>query len=243
MLTVVIKGLTFPLANMSFKSMARMKQLQPKIQEMRERFKADPERQQQEMMALYQREKVNPLAGCLPLLVQIPIFFALYKVLFVTIEMRHAPFFGWIQDLSAPDPTNIWNLFGLLPYDPGAIPVLGAIIGGAGLLALGVWPLLYGLTMAAMQTLNPPPPDPMQQKIFAFMPWIFMFVLAKFAAGLLIYWTWNNILSFAQQYVIMRRQGVATPIGSFVSKRFTALRARLASGGAPGGGGGASSGS
>jgi YidC/Oxa1 family membrane protein insertase len=238
MLVVVLKAITFPLANMSFKSMARMKQLQPKITELRERFKADPERMQKEQMALFQREKVNPLAGCLPLLVQIPIFWALYKTLYVTIEMRHAPFFGWIRDLSAPDPTNIWNLFGLLPYDPGAIPLLGWLIGGGGWLALGAWPLLYGLTMAAMQTLNPPPPDPMQQRIFSLMPWIFMFVLAQFAAGLLIYWVWNNILSFIQQYVIMRRQGVETPIGSFVSKRFHDLRARLAPGGGGGTGGG-----
>jgi YidC/Oxa1 family membrane protein insertase len=250
-LVVVLKAITFPLANMAFKSMARMKQLQPKMQELRERFKADAQRQQKEIMALYQREKVNPLAGCLPIFIQIPVFYALYKTLFVTIEMRHAPFFGWIQDLSARDPTNIWNLFGLLPYDPGAIPLVGGLIGvhaGTGFtLALGVLPLLYGITMAAMQTLNPPPPDPVQQKIFAFMPWVFMFILAGFASGLLIYWIWNNILSFTQQYVIMRRQGVDTPIGSFLSKRWLDLRARLAArGGGTGGGaagGGATGGS
>jgi YidC/Oxa1 family membrane protein insertase len=242
LLVVVLKAITFPLANMAFKSMARMKQLQPKVQELRERFKADAQRQQKEMMALYQREKVNPLAGCVPLVIQIPVFYALYKTLFVTIEMRHAPFFGWIRDLSARDPTNIWNIFGLLPYDPAAIPLISGLIGGSGFLALGALPLFYGVSMAAMQTLNPPPPDPMQQKIFAFMPWIFMFILANFAAGLLIYWCWNNVLSFAQQYAIMRRQGVDTPIGTFISKRYVALRARLApkgaSGAASGGGGG-----
>ena len=235
LLTICVKIATFPLANTSYKSMARMKKLQPKVAELRERYKADPKRQQTEMMQLYQREKVNPLAGCLPIIVQIPIFYALYKTLFVTIEMRHAPFIGWIRDLSAPDPTNIWNLFGLLPYDPAAIPLAGVVIGGAGFLALGALPLLYGISMAAMQTLNPPPPDPTQQKIFAFMPWIFMFVLAQFAAGLLIYWIWNNILSFLQQYVIMRRQGVDTPIGSFLAKRYKALTGGAAGSGTSGG--------
>lgn len=225
-LVVLIKAAMFPLANASYKSMARMKQLQPKVAELRERFKADAQRQQQEMMALYQREKVNPLAGCLPLFVQIPVFFALYKTLFTTIEMRQAPFFGWLQDLSARDSTNMWNLFGLLPFDPGAIPFVGGVIGGTGFLALGVLPLLYGVSMAAMQTLNPPPPDPAQQRIFALMPWFFMFILAPFAAGLLVYWIWNNILSFTQQYVIMRRQGVETPIGTFLAKRWRALRDR-----------------
>jgi len=178
-------------------------------------------------MALYKREKVNPLAGCLPIFVQIPIFYGLYKTLFVTIEMRQAPFFGWIQDLSARDSSNMWNLFGLLPFDPATIPLAGGLIGGVGFLALGILPLLYGISMAAMQTLNPPPPDPTQQKIFAFMPWVFMFILAPFAAGLLVYWIWNNILSFTQQYVIMRRQGVDTPIGSFLANRWRELRARF----------------
>jgi YidC/Oxa1 family membrane protein insertase len=246
-LVVVLKAFTFPLANMSFKSMARMKALQPKVKELQERFKADPQRQQKEMMALYQREKVNPLAGCLPLFVQIPVFYALYKTLFVTIEMRHAPFIWWIRDLSARDPTNVWNLFGLLPYDPSSIPWLSWLIGiPGGFLALGVLPLLYGVTMAALQTLNPPPADPMQQRVFALMPWIFMFIMAPFAAGLLIYWIWNNILSFAQQYVIMRRQGVETPIGAFVAKRIRTLAGKpapAASGGdkpGPSGDGGAS---
>lgn len=242
-LTVLVKILFFPLANSAFKSMARMKALQPKVQELRERFKADPKRQQQEMMQLYQREKVNPVAGCLPILLQIPVFYALYKTLFVTIEMRHAPFFGWIQDLSARDPTNMWNLFGLLPYDPASLPLLGAIIGGTGALALGAWPLMMGATMAAMQTLNPPPPDKFQQRLFAMMPLVFMFILAPFAAGLVIYWTWNNTLTFTQQYIIMRRQGVDTPIGSFLRKRWDAVFGGSgASGGTPGGSAGSGGG-
>ena len=218
-LTVLVKAVFFPIANTSYKAMARMKAVQPKMMELRERHKDDPQRQQQELVKLYQKEKVNPFAGCLPLIPQMIVFFALYKTLFITIEMRHAPFFGWIRDLSAADPTSIWNLFGLLPYDPSGLPLLG------GILAIGIWPLLMGLSMAAMQTLNPPPPDPTQAKIFAFLPVIFTFILAPFAAGLVIYWTWNNILSFAQQYVIMRRQGVDTPIGSWMSKRYEDARA------------------
>ncbi len=219
MLTIVVKALFFPIANMSYKSMARMKALSPKMQALRERYKDDPQKQQQELIELYRREKVNPAAGCLPLIPQMIVFFALYKTLFITIEMRHAPFFGWIQDMSAPDPTTIWNLFGLLPYDPSGWPLIG------GVLAVGVWPVIMGLSMAAMQTLNPPPPDPTQARIIAFMPLIFTFILAPFAAGLVIYWTWNNLLSFAQQYVIVRRQGVETPIGTWVAKTYQRLRA------------------
>ncbi|MCG8443118.1 MAG: membrane protein insertase YidC [Caulobacterales bacterium] len=218
-LTVLVKAVFFPIANSSYKAMAKMKALQPQMQELRERFAADPKRQQQELVGLYQREKVNPLAGCLPLIPQMIVFFALYKTLFVTIEMRHAPFVGWIQDLSAPDPTNMWNIFGLLPYDPSGWLIFGDM------LAIGVWPLLMGLTMGAMQTLNPPPPDPMQARIFAFLPVVFTIILAPFAAGLVIYWTWNNVLSFAQQYLIMRRQGVDTPIGAFLAKRWEDARA------------------
>jgi YidC/Oxa1 family membrane protein insertase len=232
MLVVVLKIVTFPLINMSFKSAARMRLLQPKLKEIQERFKGDPERLQKEMAGLWQREKVNPFAGCLPALAQIPIFWSLYKTLFVTIEMRHAPFFGWIHDLSAPDTSNIWNLFGLLGFfDPAHVPFLGAFIGGTGFFAIGLLPILYGLTMAATQTLSPTQPDPTQQKVIAFMPWIFMFFLSKLAVGLLIYYVWNNTLSFAQQYVIMRRQGVETPIGTFISKRYHRLRARFANGG------------
>ncbi len=175
--------------------MAKMKKLQPQMEALRERFKDDKARQQQELMALYQKEKINPLAGCLPILVQIPVFFALYKVLFVSIEMRHAPFFGWIKDLSAADPTSIFNLFGLLPF---AVPEL---------LQIGVWPLIMGLTMWFQMQLNPPQPDPIQQQIFAWMPVIFTVLLASFPAGLVIYWAWNNVLSIAQQWHISHKQG------------------------------------
>ncbi|EAU40899.1 putative inner membrane transmembrane protein [Fulvimarina pelagi HTCC2506] len=193
--TVILKLIFFPLANKSYKSMARMKTIQPKVMELRERFKDDRQKQQQEMMQLYRSEKINPAAGCWPILIQIPVFFALYKVLYVTIEMRHAPFFGWIQDLAAPDPTSIFNLFGLLPYD---VP---------GILLIGVWPLLMGLTMFIQMRLNPTPPDPTQAMIFTWMPVVFTFMLATFPAGLVIYWTWNNFLSIIQQSVIMKRNG------------------------------------
>lgn len=196
LLTVVIKGIMYPLANKSYESMSKMKMLAPKMTEIRERFKDDRARQQQETMELYKREKVNPLAGCLPIVVQIPVFFALYKVLFVSIEMRHAPFFGWIHDLAAQDPTHILNLFGLIPWTP------------PGFLGIGVWPLIMGATMFMQQRMNPPPPDPIQAKVFMFMPIIFTFMLATFPAGLVIYWTWNNLLSIAQQWLIMRRMGV-----------------------------------
>ncbi|WP_029011061.1 membrane protein insertase YidC [Azospirillum halopraeferens] len=194
--TVIIKLIFFPLANKSYHAMARMKKLQPKMQELREKFENDKPRMNQELMALYKREKVNPMAGCLPILVQIPVFFALYKVLFVSIEMRHAPFYGWIHDLAAPDPTSIFNLFGLIPWDPPA------------LLMLGAWPIIMGITMWLQQKMNPAPPDPVQQKIFAFLPIVFTFMLASFPAGLVIYWAWNNLLSVAQQWVIMRQDGV-----------------------------------
>ncbi len=197
-LTVVIKLLFFPLANKSYKAMSQMRRLQPEMLKLRERFGDDKMRLNQEMMALYKREKVNPASGCLPMLIQIPVFFALYKVLFVTIEMRHAPFFGWINDLSAPDPTSIFNLFGLIPID---LPQF---------LTIGVWPLIMGLTMYLQQKLNPQPPDPMQAKIFMMLPIIFTFMLAHFPAGLVIYWTWNNVLSIIQQWVIMRRTGGLT---------------------------------
>jgi YidC/Oxa1 family membrane protein insertase len=153
-------------------------------------------------MELYRQEKINPISGCLPIVIQIPVFFALYKVLFVTIEMRHAPFFGWIKDLSAPDPTNLFNLFGLLPFDPVAIPVIGAF------LWIGVWPLIMGLTMFVQMKMNPAPPDPTQKMIFDWMPLFFTFLLASFPAGLVIYWAWNNLLSVLQQGAIMRRHGV-----------------------------------
>ncbi|MEE2525480.1 membrane protein insertase YidC [Hyphobacterium sp. HN65] len=210
--TVLVKLLFFPLANRAYVSMAKMRNLQPKMQEIRDRFEDDKQKQQQEIIALYQREKVNPLAGCLPILFQIPVFYALYKTLFVTLEMRHQPFPGWVQDLSAPDPTNLWNLFGLLPYDPSGMPLIG------GVLALGAWPIIMGITMWAQQSLNPPPPDKMQQRIFAFLPLVFTFVLAKFAVGLVIYWAWNNFLSVVQQYIIMRRQGVDTQLDKLIAR-------------------------
>jgi YidC/Oxa1 family membrane protein insertase len=182
--------------------MSKMKLLAPKMQAMRERFKDEPQRMQQEMMALYRAEKVNPASGCLPMVVQIPVFFSLYKVIFVTIEMRQAPFFGWIHDLSQVDPTNIFNLFGLLPFDPAAISPW---------LHLGAWPIIMGGTMWLQMKLNPPPPDPVQARMFQFMPIIFTFMLASFPAGLVIYWSWNNLLSIAQQWLIMRRTHLARP--------------------------------
>lgn len=194
--TVLIKLVFFPLANKSYESMSKMKKLQPEMLRIRDRFKDDRVRQQQAMMELYKKEKVNPMSGCLPILIQIPVFFALYKVLYVTIEARHAPFFGWIQDLSAQDPTSLFNLFGLIPWSPPEF------------LLIGIWPILMGITMFIQMKLNPAPADPIQQQIFTWMPLLFTFLLAAFPAGLVIYWTWNNALSILQQWVIMRRQGV-----------------------------------
>jgi len=195
-LTVLVRLAFFPLANKQFASMAKMKKLQPQMEQLRERYKDDKMRQQQELMDLYKKEKVNPISGCLPILLQIPVFFALYKVLYVTIDMRHAPFFGWIKDLSAPDPTSLFNLFGLLPF---AVPEF---------LHIGVWPLVMGITMWLQMQLNPQQPDPVQQQIFNWMPVLFTFLLASFPAGLVIYWAWSNILSLAQQSYIMRKHGV-----------------------------------
>ncbi len=187
----------FPLANKSYASMARMKLVQPKMTEIREKYADDKVKQQQAMMELYKTEKINPIAGCWPILIQIPVFFALYKVLYVTIEMRHAPFFGWIQDLAAPDPTS--DLQPLRPCSLGAVPAF---------LMIGVWPLIMGVTMFLQMRMNPTPPDPTQQMIFNWMPLIFTFMLASFPAGLVIYWAWNNTLSIIQQGIIMKRQGV-----------------------------------
>jgi YidC/Oxa1 family membrane protein insertase len=204
LLTLCVKLLFFPLANKSYNAMSKMKLLQPEIQKLRERFPDDKARQQQEMMALYKRVGANPLAGCLPIVIQIPVFFALYKVLFVTIEMRHAPFFGWIHDLSAPDPTSFANLFGLLPFTPPVhLPIVGSI------LMIGVWPLVMGLTMFLQQKLNPQPVDPVQARMFMLLPIVFTFMLSGFPAGLVIYWAWNNLLSIGQQWAIMRRAGAA----------------------------------
>jgi YidC/Oxa1 family membrane protein insertase len=200
--TVMLKALFFPLASKSYASMAKMKAVQPEMTAIRERYADDKMRQQQALMELYKKEKINPVAGCWPVLIQIPVFFALYKVLFVSIEMRHAPFFGWIRDLAAPDPTSVFNLFGLLSYDPGAIPVIGHF------LMLGAWPLFMGVTMWLQMKMNPEPPDPVQKQVFSWMPVIFTFMLGSFPAGLVIYWAWNNLLSVTQQYFIMKRHGV-----------------------------------
>ena len=199
--TVLMRILFFPLANKSFRSMGAMKKLQPEMVKMKERYGSDKAKLNQAMMELYKKEKVNPMAGCLPIALQIPVFFALYKVLFVTIEMRHAPFYGWIHDLSAPDPTNFFTLLGLIPWDPPQF------------LHLGVWPLAMGISMFLQQKLNPPPADPVQAKVFMMLPIVFTFLLANFPAGLVIYWTWNNILSMAQQWVIQKRVGTAPAAG------------------------------
>jgi YidC/Oxa1 family membrane protein insertase len=215
--TVLVKLLFFPLANKSYAAMSKMKLLQPEMQKIQERFKDDRMKQQQGIMELYKKEKVSPLSGCLPIVVQIPVFFALYKVLFITIEMRHAPFFGWIKDLSAPDPTTLFNLFGLIPWQPPQ------------LLMLGIWPLIMGVTMWLQMKLNPPPPDPVQARIFAWMPVIFTFMLGSFPAGLVIYWAWNNTLSILQQSFIMSRHGVQIKLLQHLKDDLSWLR--------PGGGG------
>jgi YidC/Oxa1 family membrane protein insertase len=209
--TVIVKAAFFPLANRAYVSMAQMKKLQPEMEKLRQRYPDDKQKQQQELMALYQKEKINPLAGCFPILLQIPVFFALYKVLFISIDMRHAPFYGWITDLSAPDPTSVFNLFGLLPYDLPSFLMIGA------------WPLLMGITMWLQMQLNPPQPDPTQQMIFNWMPVMFTFLLATFPAGLVIYWAWNNILSLTQQYIIMKRQGADVPLVNNIRKTFAAV--------------------
>ncbi|MDI1263397.1 MAG: membrane protein insertase YidC [bacterium] len=219
LVTVLVKILFFPLANKSYASMAKMKSVQPQLAALKERYPDDRQKQQQEMMEIYKKEKINPIAGCLPVALQIPVFFSLYKVLFVTIEMRHAPFYGWIKDLSAPDPTTIFNLFGLLPFDPTHVPVLGAY------LALGVWPIIMGITMWFQMKLNPTPPDPTQKMIFDWMPLIFTFMLAGFPAGLVIYWAWNNLLSVLQQSYIMRKNGVKVELFDNLKATFAPKKA------------------
>ena len=213
-LTLIIKAVLFPLAFKSYVSMAKMKELQPEMANIKERVGDDRQKMQQEMMALYKKEKVNPASGCLPILLQIPIFFSLYKVIFVTIELRHEPWFGWIRDLSAPDPSSILNLFGLLPYstpDPGSIFFI---------FSLGVLPILLGISMWLQQKLNPAPTDPTQAMIFAWMPWVFMFMLGTFASGLIIYWIANNVITFAQQYLIMRSQGYRPDVFGNITSGF-----------------------
>jgi YidC/Oxa1 family membrane protein insertase len=215
-MTVCVRLLVFPLAQKSSESMARMKKLQGPMDEIKARYKDDPVKSQQETMALMQREKVNPMAGCLPILVQFPVFLAFYKVLSVTIEMRHAPFFGWLHDLSAQDPTTLVNLFGLLPFDPAHIPLIGGLVDQY--LHIGVLPLLYGFTMWLVTSMNPPAPDPTQQRIFQLMPIMFTFIMAAFPAGLLVYWTFSNVFSIFQQYVIMHRLKTENPIDTFIAR-------------------------
>ena len=198
LITLAIRIVFFPLANYSFRSMAKMKAVQPEMTRLKELHKEDKVKLQQEMMALYRKEKINPASGCLPILIQIPFFFAIYKMLFISLEMRHQPFFGWIQDLSAKDPTTIFNLFGLIPWSP------------PGFLIIGIWPILMGLTMYLQQKLNPAPADPIQAKIFAFFPLFLTIILAPFPSGLVVYWTVNNVLTIAQQWVIMRQTKVRT---------------------------------
>jgi len=212
--TVLVKVLFFPLANKSYASMAKMKAVQPELAMIRERYGDDKMKQQQAMMELYKKEKINPIAGCLPIAIQIPVFFSLYKVLFITLEMRHAPFYGWIHDLSSPDPTNIFTLFGLIPFDPSVLPLFG------GFLHLGLWPAIMGVTMWVQMKLNPAPPDPTQQMIFNWMPIIFTFMLANFPAGLVIYWAWNNTLSVIQQSAIMHRNGAKIELWDNLKRTF-----------------------
>jgi YidC/Oxa1 family membrane protein insertase len=217
-LTLVIKTLLFPLAYKSFVAMSKMKKLQPEMEKIKERVGDDKMKMQQEMIELYKREKANPAAGCLPILLQIPIFFSLYKVIFVTLELRHAPWIGWIDDLSAPDPSTWMNLFGILPFSSADVP------GILTLFSIGVLPILMGVTMWMQQKLNPAPTDAMQAQIFALMPWLFMFMLGQFAAGLVLYWIANNVLTFAQQYSIMRSQGVEVDFLGNVKRSFKRKR-------------------
>ena len=209
LITVIVKAIFFPLASKSYASMAKMKLLQPKMEEIKKNMGDDKQAQQQAIMKLYQEEKVNPLAGCLPIAIQIPVFFSLYKVLYTTIEMRHAPFFGWIQDLSAPDPTNLFTLFGLVPWDTPAF------------LAIGIWPIIMGITMFVQMKLNPTPPDPTQKMIFTWMPIMFTFMLARMPAGLVIYWAWNNSLSILQQATIMKKHGTKIEIWQNIKDTFS----------------------
>jgi len=213
-LTVIVRLVFFPLQSASFRSMSKMKKLQPHMEAIRAQHKEDPQKMQIAMMEMYKREKANPLSGCLPILLTIPVFFSLYKVLYVTIEMRHAPFYGWIHDLSAQDPTSVLNLFGLLPFSPHALiehlsHTPFSFVGAAlSFLSIGVWPILYGITQWVQTKLNPPPPDPVQAKMFSFMPVIFTFMFGTFPVGLVIYYAWNNLLSVIQQTYIMKREGV-----------------------------------
>jgi len=212
--TVLVKLAFFPLANQSYRSMAKMKKIQPQIAGLKDLYPDDRQKQQQAQMELFKREGVNPVAGCLPMVIQIPVFFALYKVIFITIEMRHAPFFGWVKDLSAPDPTNFFTAFGLIPWDPTALPMVGHF------LSLGIWPLIMGVSMFFQMKMNPEPADPVQKTMFAWMPVIFTFMLGSFPVGLVIYWTWNNTLTVLQQSFIMSRAGVKVELWGNLKKMF-----------------------
>ncbi len=216
--TIVLRVCVYPLANTSFKSFANMRKIAPQMHDLREKYKDDKQQMQKELVKLYQKEKVNPMAGCLPILVQIPIFFSLFKVLSNTIEMRHAPFFGWIQDLSAPDPTSFWNLFGFAPWDWD----------GPGFLEIGAWPILMLITMLFQRTLSPPPTDKSQAFMFSILPWVMTIILSGFAAGLVIYWTFNNLFSTIQQYIIMRRMGVDVDIIGNIMGRITPAKEAVA---------------
>ncbi len=213
-LTVIVKMVLLPLAYRSYVSMARMRELQPEMEAIRERVGDDRQRQQQEIMELYKREKVNPASGCLPILLQIPIWFSLYKVIFVTLELRHQPWFGWLKDLSAPDPSSVLNLFGLLPY---AAPTADSWLA---FFSLGILPILLGISMWLQQKLNPAPTDETQAMIMAWMPWVFMFMLGRFASGLVLYWIANNTLTFIQQYTIMRSHGHKPDVFGNITKSF-----------------------
>ena len=230
-LTVIVKAVFFPLANKSYAAMSKMKRLQPEMEKLKQRYGEDRQRMNQELMQLYRREKVNPAAGCLPIVVQIPVFFALYKVLYTTIEMRHQPFFGWIKDLSAPDPLTILTGFGLFHWD---VPPMLHFFN------IGVWPLIMGVTMFLQQRLNPAPTDPVQARVFQFLPILFTFMMAPFSAGLVIYWAWSNTLSIAQQYTIMRRHGA--PVGKKAAAAAAAVAAVRLPAPADGTGGGGSGG-
>lgn len=224
MLTVVIRLITFPLANKGFEMGVKMKKIQPELKELQARHKDDPAAQQKEMMALYAREKVNPVTGCLPVLFQIPVFYSLTKLFTVTIEMYHAPFFGWIHDLSAKDPTTIMNLFGLIPWNPSDPTLPALILAVTGFLHVGIWPLLYGFSMWLSQSMSPQTGiDPTQQMLFKLMPFLFTFILAQYAVGLLIYWTWSSLITIVQQYLMMRRFKVDNPIDDFLG-RFSGKR-------------------
>ncbi|HUO12262.1 MAG TPA: membrane protein insertase YidC, partial [Caulobacteraceae bacterium] len=225
-LTVVIRVVFFPLYNLSYAMTTKMKKVQPQIKEMQERLKDDPQAVQKEMLALYQREKINPVSGCVPALLPIPVMIALVNLFNVTIEMRHAPFFGWIGDMSAADPTTVWNLFGLIPWNPGTLPLVGGLLVGDGFLHLGAWPLIYAFTLWISMSLAPPTPgmDPTQQKLMQWMPVVFTFFLAHSPAGLVIYWSWSSVFTIIQQYVLMRRFKVENPIDDFFA-RFGAAKA------------------